>query len=283
MRGVIERSFRTDTEYFYSKFPGRTFKDVVEKGEYESEANIVVTITELAKLMVRYFVDIYHNTPHSGLGGDTPLNRWRTGVERYGIVPPPNRDVMRHIFSTAVECRIGNRGVRIAGLYYQSAALQDARRDAGSKPVLVRVDTDDLGHVSVKTTKGWITVPCSTVGFDGVCLDHWRATQAELRRNYASVAALSEEIVTKALTDLNGQIEHYRAESRVPSPLMSSKAFVDLDRDLRRGFDMVRPEDGQVGALPDDEADVGPIAVNDDDAEVDARSFTDTSADFFTE
>lgn len=282
MRGMIERSFRTDNERLYSKIPGRTFKDVVEKGEYESENNIVVTITELANLMVRYFVDIYHNTPHSGLGGDTPLNRWRAGVERYGIVPPPNRDVMRHIFSTAVECRIGNRGVRIAGLYYQSAALQAARRTAGSKPVLVRVDTDDLGHVSVKTTNGWITVPCSTTGFEGVCLDHWRGTQAELRRKYASVAALSEEIVTNALTDLNQQIEHLRNESKVPSPLMSSKAFVDLDRDLCRGFNMVRPEDGQVGALPDD-TDAGPIAVNDDDAEVNAHSFTETSASFFTE
>lgn len=285
MRGMIERSFRTDNDYFYSKFPGWTFKDIVEKGEYDSEKNIVVTIMELAKLMVRYFVDIYHNTPHSGLGGNTPLNHWRTGVDRFGVLPPPNRDVIRHIFSTAVECRIGNRGVRVAGLYYQSPELQAARRAAGSKPVLVRVDTEDLGHVSVLTANGWITVPCFTAGFDGVSLDHWRATQAELRRNYASVAALSEEIVNKALNDLGQQIEDLRTESKVPSPIMRSDDFIKFDRDLSRGFDMVRPEHGQVGALPDDGIDAGPVAVDDDnDIETESPSIpSGNNAVFFTE
>lgn len=280
MRGVIERSFRTDTQYFYSRFPGRTFQDVVEKGEYASEDNIVVTIMELAKLMVRYFVDIYHNTPHTGLGGDTPLNRWRVGVERYGVVLPPSRDVIRHIFSTAIQCRIGNRGIRVAGLHYQSRELQQARRWAGSKPVLVRVDTDDLGQISFKGSDGWLTVPCSVLGFEGVSLDHWRQTQADLRGKHASIAALSESIVNHALIEVGQQIEVLRIESKVPSPIMKSSDFVKLDRELSRGFDMVRPEDGEVGTLPDD-VDTTPIPV---DEEVDAEVVSSaSSASYFTE
>ena len=250
MRGPVERSFRTDTERFYSKFPGRAFKDVVEKGEYDSEANISVTVMELAKLMFRYFVDIYHNTPHAGLGGDTPANRWRTGMDRFGVVPPPSRDVIRHIFSTVIECRVGNRGVRVAGLFYQSKALQQARRTIRDRYVLVRVDTENLEAVSVKTDEGWITVPCSTPGFEGVSLEHWKLAQTSLRRKHASVAALSESIVSEALLDVTAEIERLRIESHVPSPIMASVDFVKFNRDLERGFDMVRPEDGETGTMP---------------------------------
>lgn len=282
MRGMVERSFRTDTDRFYSKVPGFSFKDVVEKGEYDSEANISVTVMELAKLMFRYFVDIYHNTPHAGLGGDTPGNRWRIGVERFGVLPPPPRDVMRHIFSTVIECRVGNRGVRIAGLFYQSKALQKARRSIRDKFVLVRIDTEDLGAASVKTDEGWITVPCSTIGFDGVSLFHWQQTQADLRRRHASVAALSEEIVNQALLDMSGEIERLRIESHVPSPIMSSESFLAFNRDLERGFDMVRPEDGEVGTMPRQLEDYSTKAVKDEDIVLDPPAVAST-ARFFKE
>lgn len=265
LRGVVERSFRTDTQYFYSRFPGRTFQDVVEKGEYASEDNIVVTIMELAHMMVRYFVDIYHNTPHAGLGGDTPINRWNTGVDRFGVLPPPPPDIVRHIFATVIRCRIGNRGARVAGLYYQSKELQDLRRSLGGKPTLVRVDTDDLGHVSVRNGKGWIAVPCTTEGFDGISLDQWRETQADLRKKHASVAALSEAVVHQALMDLGKRIGELTELSKVSSPIMKSEQFVAFDRELARGFDIVRPEDGELPQL--DDVDTGPIALKDDEVE----------------
>lgn len=262
MRGSIERSFRTDSQFLYSQVPGYSFSNVVEKGEYESEKNISVTMMELAKLMVRYWVDIYHNSPHAGLGGDTPANRWRTGVARFGVLPPPPRDVIRHIFCTVIECRVGNKGVRVAGLYYQSKALQQARRAIRDRYALVRVDTEDLSCISVKTDEGWITVPCSTEGFEGVSLDHWRMCQAALRRKYASIAALSEEIVAKALLDIRAEVDQLRLASNVPSPIMSSESLITFNRDLERGFDMVRPEDGEVGTMPAALEDYGSKSVN---------------------
>lgn len=285
MRGVVERSFRTDTERFYSKFPGRSFKDVVERGEYDSEENIAVTVMELAKLMFRYFVDIYHNTPHAGLGGDTPANRYRTGVDRFGVLPPPPRDVIRHIFSTVIECRVGNRGVRVAGLFYQSKALQQARRTIRDRYVLVRVDTENLEAVSVKTDEGWITVPCSTLGFEGVSFEHWKLAQASLRRKHASVAALSESIVSDALLDVTAEIERLRIESHVPSPIMASDDFVKFNRDLERGFDMVRPEHGEVGTMPAALEVYSSKAVKEEDQEAieHAPLIIPTSTTFFTE
>lgn len=283
MRGTIERSFRTDTDRFYSKFPGRTFKDVVEKADYDSEDNIAVTVMELCKLMFRYFVDIYHNTPHAGLGGNTPANVWRTGVERFGVLPPPPKDVIRHIFCTVIECRVGNKGVRVAGLYYQSKELQMARRKIQDKYVLVRVDTDNLEVVSMQTPDGWISIPCSTSGFAGVSLTHWRHAQAELRRKHASVAALSEEIVCQALSDVNAEIERLRLESDVASPIMSSEDFITFNRDLERGFDIVRPEHGEVGTMPAALENYSSKAVREDDEAAYAPMVVVTKPTFFTE
>jgi putative transposase len=282
MRGSIERSFRTDSQFLYSQVPGYSFSNVVEKGEYESEKNISVTMMELAKLMVRYWVDIYHNSPHAGLGGDTPANRWRTGVVRFGVLPPPPRDVIRHIFCTVIECRVGNKGVRVAGLYYQSKALQQARRSIRDKYALVRVDTEDLSCISVKTDDGWITVPCSTEGFEGVSLTHWRMGQATLRRKYASIAALSEEIVTKALLDIRDEVEQLRLASNVPSPIMSSENLITFNREMERGFDMVRPEDGEVGTMPPALEDYDSKAVKEEDVVPDTPVIAPT-ARFFKE
>jgi putative transposase len=282
MRGPVERSFRTDSQFLYSQVPGYSFSNVVEKGEYESEENIAVTIMELAKMMVRYWVDIYHNSPHAGLGGDTPANRYRTGVDRFGVLPPPPRDVVRHIFCTVIECRVGNKGVRVAGLYYQSKALQQARRTIRDKYALVRVDTEDLSCISVKTDDGWITVPCSTEGFEGVSLDHWKMGQAALRWKYASVAALSEEVVAKALLDIRAEVEQLRLASNVPSPIMSSESLITFNRDLERGFDMVRPEDGEVGTMPEALDHYGSKAVKEEDIVPDTPMIAPT-ARFFKE
>jgi len=283
MRGTVERSFRTDNQRFYSMFPGRTFSDVVAKGEYDSEANIALTQMELARLLVRYFVDVYHNTPHGGLGGETPIEAWNRGVARFGVLPPPSKDVIRHVFSTPVECRVGNRGVRVAGLHYQCLALQNARRQLMSKPVLVRVDTDDLGHVSVRTADGWLTVPCSTSGFDGVSVDTWREVQADLRRRHASVAALSEDVVHRAIADITGQIEQYREKSGLPSPIMSSQELVAFDRELSRGFGMLRPEDGPATLIDGNTSGLTEVLIEPGGDNDSSMTAVEPDSNFFTE
>lgn len=283
MRGTIERSFRTDAQRFYSMFPGRTFSDVVAKGEYDSEANIAVTQMELARLLVRYFVDIYHNTPHGGLGGETPLEAWNRGVARFGVLPPPSKDIIRHIFSTPVECRIGNRGVRVAGLHYQSLALQNVRRALKGKPILLRVDTENIDHVAARGPDGWFTVPCSTNGFEGVSLETWRAAQADLRRRHASVAALSEDVVHRAIADITGQIDQYREKSGLPSPIMSSKELVAFDRELSRGFGMVRPEDGPATLIDEDATGLTAVSIEPDEDDAPSMTAVDPDSSFFTE
>lgn len=75
LRGSIERVFSTIHTKLISGFDGRTFSNVVEKGDYDAGARASLTIEELARALVRWVVDVYHNTPHEGLGGQPTRSR----------------------------------------------------------------------------------------------------------------------------------------------------------------------------------------------------------------
>jgi putative transposase len=75
-RAKIERFFQTLEIRSLLRFSGRAFSNPQVRGKYEAEARAVTTVEELAHLIVRFIVDVYHNTPHDGLDGDTPRNFW---------------------------------------------------------------------------------------------------------------------------------------------------------------------------------------------------------------
>lgn len=254
MRGGVERSFGTDHEEFFSNFGGRTFCNILVKGDYDPLANVSAAIEEVARLAVRYWVDVYHNKPHAGLGGETPLNAWKKAMQRFGVIPPPNKDHIRHVLGTPAQAQIRKEGVRVFGLYYQSLELQNARRRSGNKRVLVRVDPTDIGHVSVKIDTGWIVVPCTIEGFDGKPLSAWEAAQANLRRKNASVSKLSEGVVYRAMKDIDEAIDQTREAAGIPKPLMSPERMVAFDKKLALGFGMTRAENGPATIVPGDDA-----------------------------
>lgn len=259
-RARIERFFRTIHDQLVALFHGRSFENIVVKGDYESEANAVIDPDELGRVIVRWIVDVYHNTPHAGLGGETPRNCWLRTTKLHPVVPAPDEDINRHIFGLAVERRITNSGIRVLGLNYQSEPLQRLRRDARQKPVLVRIDRADLGYVSVRTKDGWLTVACQKAGFDGVSVPEWLAAQKAMRREHANMAKLSEEIVFKALRDIRKFSDGATERAGIASPIMTSTDIDRFERGLFRTFAFDR-------GLEDGPAVLGPVEVGmEDDA-----------------
>lgn len=245
MRGRNERFFRTLNKGLFSRVDGQTFENVVVKGDYKAEDRAVLDVAEIGRMIVRWIVDVYHNTPHAGLGGETPRNAWLRLSKMYPVMPPPDADVNRHIFGTTVERRIGNEGVRVLGLRYQSLELQRLRRDVGLKPVLVRLNPADLGHVSVRTKEGWLAVPCQRSGFDGISVTRWLEAERVLRRTNANMAKLAEPIVFQALSDIQEMSDAATKRAGISSPLLTSANVDQLERDRFRGFEFARgPEAG---------------------------------------
>ncbi|ODT67018.1 MAG: hypothetical protein ABS75_25915 [Pelagibacterium sp. SCN 63-23] len=248
LRGALERSFRTDNTQFVKEIPGgMTFESVDEKGDYITEESIAATIDELAQLYVRWIVDVYHNTPHAGLGGDTPINVFRKGVRQWGIIPPPSQHELRHICSVKRKQKLGKSGVRVLGLNYTSSELHAHFRRYGGIDVEVRVDTRNLGAVSVRFPDGYRTVPCMIEGFEGIDARSWQLCQERLRRDNAVIAAMSSGIVAAAMRDIRAEaetmIERQKiARRRLIDPIMSADDFNRLDEDLSR-FQIADPDD----------------------------------------
>lgn len=235
-RARIERFFRTIHEQLVALFHGRSFENVVAKGDYDSEANAVIDADELGRVIVRWIVDVYHNTPHEGLGGETPRNCWIRTTRLHPVLPPPDADVCRHIFGITVERRITNTGVRVLGLHYQSEELQRLRRVAQQKPVLVRIDEGDLGRVSVRTKNGWLTVDCVRPELESVSLERWIATERALRRDHADMARLTEDVVFQALADIKAFSVSATQRAGIACPIITSADVDRLDRNVFRTF-----------------------------------------------
>lgn len=261
LRGRQERFYGTLHRGLIDTLSGKTFLNPVAKGDYDSEANAFLDPSELYRMIIRWLVDVYHNTPHGGLDGETPRNAWLRLTKSFPVMSPPDREAHRHIFGLTLERRITNRGIRIFGLHYQSPALLPLRRLAKDRRVRVRLDRGDLGSVSVrlpiglKGDTGWVPVECLNPRAQGMPISIRVEGLALARSRNRASAKLTEEIVDQALDDIEAFSRSAAKRIGIYSPLFTAEDANRIDRDLARSFDFVRTEGDSpevLDAEPDD-------------------------------
>ncbi|MCC8944190.1 DDE-type integrase/transposase/recombinase [Bradyrhizobium sp. Arg62] len=243
MRGHGERAFGTFDRGLLPHFSGRTFGSIQEKGDYDPAVDASLFSENLGFVFVRYIVDKYHHTPHAALNGMTPYNKWLELVERYGILPPPSSDELRNVFGPRIERALDQRGVRVAGIHYQSSRLQDYRRKVGDTKVAVKFDAENLGKISVWVDEGWLTVPAVLGSFAGIHLDHWTEAVRDLRRRNLVQSLLSQHFVDSALRDLASMGRLAMAHASVSAHAVTAEELERSERELLYGFDVVGAED----------------------------------------
>ncbi|MFE0014088.1 Mu transposase C-terminal domain-containing protein [Mesorhizobium sp. NPDC059054] len=244
LRGNIERFFQTLDSMGMAFFSGRTFGSIAKKGDYDAEANASLCMDTLNKVLVRLIVDVYHNTPHSGLGGETPRNAWLRLSGKYGVAPEPTGFLRRNIFGTNVERTITAEGVRLLGIFYQSPELQQLRRKVHNRSVLIRVDRFDLSRISVWQGGNWLDVPARWTGLEGVSVWKWMAAAEKLRSIHNANAKLSERTVLSAVRWLGDQAEIAQAEAELASPVLTDEHFRRVEKRLTRHLDINLEEVG---------------------------------------
>jgi len=151
-RAHLERSFRTFSSQSLHWFSGRTFSNVVEKGDADPRTQASLMADSVAKGLFRYLVDEYHHTPHSGLGGETPHDCWMRLTRRYKVQPPPGRDEMRAIFGIKFRRTVTKLGIRFMGFQFNSREIQDLF----GEEVTISVDIYDLCCISFWNGKTWM-------------------------------------------------------------------------------------------------------------------------------
>lgn len=235
LRGTVERMFLTIRTRLLAMFPGQTFEHVVARGRYDAEGNACLDLEELNRVLIRWVVDIYHDSPHEGLAGETPRQAWLRLNQLYGVTAPPDH-LRTHVFGIKASRQIGNRGIVFLGLNYQSRELQDLRVRAGNKKVDIRVNRFDLGAISVRVGRDWITVPCAFEEVAGVSVQEWVATAEDLRRRNANTAAMAEETVRQTLAHTRSLADMAIKRAEIGQPVISPEQIEKAEHDLFRAF-----------------------------------------------
>lgn len=242
LRGRIERVFRTIHTHLIARFSGRTFENTVRRGDYNSERQASLFVDQLRWALCRYVVDIYHNLPHEGLGGETPRNAWIRLARDYDVIQPPDRPSMRAAFGKRLRCTLSARGVRVLGLYYQSAMLHAYFKNVGPCKLEVRVDEQDLGAVSVDVGGPFLTVPCIHDDFTDVPMRIWRQTLAELHLRHQDNAQPGMKAVRETRRAIEALSENAKAFASISPETISELELARLDRSLTFGFIPSEPE-----------------------------------------
>ncbi|MEY8800960.1 hypothetical protein AB9K35_11665 [Leisingera sp. XS_AS12] len=203
LRGTIERLFGTTSLNLVSRLSGRTFSDVVERGDYPSEARAVNTVEDFATMLVRWVVDVYHNTPHEGLQGETPLECWNRLSSIYGVRPSPDSRTRRIAFGVPLNRKVTKAGVLVLGVAYNNEVLQDYFRRNRSRELHIRWLPDEIGTIEVSLNSEWVPVKAVLPEFQGRTARDWTLCRNLIRRGDPNARELAKGIIAAAFEEID--------------------------------------------------------------------------------
>lgn len=260
LRARIERLFRTFGQQLAPMLIGRTFGNPVERGDYPSEQWAALTDDELAEIFTLFIVDIYHNTPHAGLKGETPANAWKRLSAEQGVTPPPDANHRRAVFGIPLSRKLDRHGLRVFGINYTCPKLQEVLMRGAGGEIPLRVDPEDLTHVSVCLGHEWHAAQAVSQAVHGLSLDAWQTIVRDLRTRFREQASLSEDIIREARRKIRAIDAHARQLRRIQPQHLTADALNRLESRLFLGI-RIGPEGSAASGdleVPKDRSRPGP-------------------------
>ncbi|MBN2739415.1 MAG: DDE-type integrase/transposase/recombinase [Rhodobacteraceae bacterium] len=205
MRGAIERCFGSAARGVLRELHGRTFEDVIAKDGYPSMERACLSVEDVARIFLRWVIDMYHNTPHEALGGRTPLEQWEADMTAGNstLNGAPGKRKKRMAFGLAVFRKLHKGGLTVLGVQYQDPCLEKAYLDKRGQMLEIRWDPDDISVIEVNLG-GWIEVEAVKPAFanGGVCAEDWIETRKALRTRSPQRQKWTDDVVMAALDDI---------------------------------------------------------------------------------
>lgn len=240
-RPFIERFFRTLGLIVCHYFDGRTFGSIAEKGDYNPVANVAVTHRELLNILLIAICDGYHNMPHSGLGGQTPHNKWVETVQNTPVRSVLSKEEMVNVFGIRHQRTITKAGILFYGIHYNSPLLNDLFRQIGNKPVEVKLDPYNLHSVSVKGPKGWFLVPNKLDLDDTVNIEEWSEAYRQLVRENKASSADAARLMRQTILRLRTMGEEATARAGLPLQTITMRQLKKLEHEVIKGWRCPQP------------------------------------------
>jgi len=238
MRGTIERAFLTAALDLMPRLKGRTFSNPQERGDYKAKDRACLDAENVAYVLMRWIVDIYHNSPHEGLGGRTPLEQWEADMAdgNYPLRALPDTRSKRLAFGNATRRKVSSEGVVVMGIHYHSHVLAAHFLERETQQVDLRWDPDDLGAIDAFIDGAWIELNAVHDRFKGVNLHVWIKARKALRADSASRKTWNRDTVFKAIDSIENLVQNSSVLFGVMDTSLSDARLEQIEKDLYSSF-----------------------------------------------
>ena len=216
--------------------PGATFSNPQEKGSYDAEGKVVLTLPELERWLALEIAGVYHLSPHSALGKN-PLAAWQHGVARLKqkLRYPPDGEEFFQDFLPGVL-----RLVRRDGLHFHKIRYWDNIISpwAGrlKEPLWIKYDPRNLSRVYVRDPNGkhW-PVPYADLRQPPIAL--WELMEARKRLRLSGNADQTERALfanilqqRRLVKEAENQSQQRRRKERIPPAVQIQSSDAGSDQ-----------------------------------------------------
>lgn len=220
--GHIERLFGSLENYVH-ELPGSTFSNPKQKGEYKPSHEASLTLEELECWFLN-LVCHYHNQPHGGIGGATPLQRYEAGMldtdTGLGCGLPDvyaDEHKVRFDFMPAEERIITRTGVQIHHIRYFHDSLRPyiQSEPAKHRPLhLFRYDPRDISAIYFYDTRSESIVRIPYANIARPRMTAWELQRIMKAFNDRKITIESEDQIFDALNAMRAVAFKAKATTR---------------------------------------------------------------------
>lgn len=158
----VERQFRTLSQSLLDPLPGKTFSNVLLKGEYDPQKDAVISFSAFIEILHIWVIDKYNNTNHRALN-QSPAAKWADSIQDYPPRLPKSAAELNIKLGKIKTRKIQHYGIDMLSMRYNSDELALLRRKILNNPsVNVKYNPNDISHIFVfdPVANSYITVPC---------------------------------------------------------------------------------------------------------------------------
>lgn len=223
--GHIERLLGTFAKEIHT-LPGTTFSNPTQRGEYDSEAKAVMTLTEFEKWLITYITGVYHQRVHTTLGV-SPIKKHEEGI--FGTAERPGCGLVNAItdveklkldFMPYVERTIQEYGVVIDDIYYYGEVLRryihkaDPRNPKLKQKFLFKRDPRDISVVYFYDVevKQYFTIPYRDTSRPAISI--WELHQATKKLEDMGYEQVNEALIFEAYEQMRREQEKAVKETK---------------------------------------------------------------------
>ena len=206
IRGLMERVFRTIHENLLSQIPGRTFSNTVKRGDYDSEAEAILTLDDLIQVITIWITDIYHNSENLGRDGLTPADLWHHEMTvGMGCRPVPSLKTMTHVFGETLHRKAQGTGIRIMHANYSSKEFASWMLRNPNRKFKVRWWEDNMSEIQVEVgPELWMQLEVMDTRARGLSVNEWALV---LKRDHIARNSDAADVRDRAEDKIQNLIE----------------------------------------------------------------------------